>query len=384
MVPLAVFPGLFPEPAKGCHGIILMTTTMAKAGIIVSKEGLKVIDRSVDHSFSDALKAFSESFLPRTNDIVKARFGLSGSKPKTLEEIGKTYGITRERVRQILAGAFATVKQRRDDPVFVALSEKIESVIRDRSGIISVDELFSTLSPDSKTEAGAVSFFLECVKNVKEERETSDRIRSYAVAPFSFEEWDVVQDIALDVAQSAGHAQSEDDLFAKAKKKGLTVDRKTFFGYLAVSSRIRRNPFGQWGLADSSEITPRGTREKAYLVLKMNGSPIHFKEIARRIDESGLQKRGRATHPQTVHNELIKDSNFVLVGRGLYALSEWGFEKGTVREVIDSVLRANGKPMSREEIIAAVLRVRTVKRSTIVINLNSFFGKVGKDGYTVK
>lgn len=334
--------------------------------------------------FSDALKSFSGAFLPRTNDIVRARFGLSGVRPKTLEEIGKAYGITRERVRQILSGAFASVKQRREDPIFVALSEKIEAAVAERSGIVSVDELFSALAADSKAEAGAVSFFLECVKSVKEERETNDHIRSYAVAGFPFADWDAVQAIALDVARSVGHALTEDELFAKAKKKGLAVDRKTFFGYLVVSSRIRRNPFGRWGLAESSEITPRGTREKAYLVLRMNGSPMHFKDIAKRIDESGLQKHGRATHPQTVHNELIKDKNFVLVGRGLYALSEWGFEKGTVRDVIDSILRASGKPMSREDIIAEVLRVRTVKRSTIVINLNAFFGKAAKDLYTVK
>jgi hypothetical protein len=343
-----------------------------------------VVLGGVDESFYGALKLFSEAFLPRTSDIVRARFGLSGSKSKTLEDIGKTYGITRERVRQILSGAFASVKQRREDPVFVRVSERIESAVRNRSGIVSVDELFSALSSDSKTEAGSLSFFLECVKSVKEERETKNRVRAYAITGFQFDEWEAVHAMAYEVAQSVENALTEDAYYSKAKKKGIVVNRVTFFGYLSVSSLIRRNPFGRWGLADSNEITPRGTREKAYLVLKMNGSPMHFKEIAKRIDESGLQKRGRATHPQTVHNELIKDKKFVLVGRGLYALSEWGFEKGTVREVIDSVLRNGKVPMAREEIIDAVLQVRTVKRSTIVINLNTFFGKVGKDGYTVK
>ncbi len=334
--------------------------------------------------FYGRLKMFSEAFLPRTNDIVRARFGLSGSKPKTLEEIGKTYGITRERVRQILAGAFASVKQRREDPAFVWISERIESAVRDRSGIVSVEELFAVLAADSKTEAGSLSFFLECVKSVKEERETKNRVRAFAVTGFDFDAWEAVHTAALEIAQSVENALTEDAFYSKAKKKGITVNRGTFFGYLSVSSRIRRNPFGRWGLSDSNEISPRGTREKAYLVLKMNGSPMHFKEIAKRIDESGLQKRGRATHPQTVHNELIKDKKFVLVGRGLYALSEWGFEKGTVREVIDSVLRKGNAPMTRDEIIEEVLRVRKVKRSTIVINLNAFFGKVGKDRYTVK
>ncbi|NTW29952.1 MAG: hypothetical protein HGA33_01590 [Candidatus Moranbacteria bacterium] len=334
--------------------------------------------------FFDALNVFSEAFLPRTNDIVRARFGLSGSKPKTLEEIGKTYGITRERVRQILSGAFASVKQRRDDPMFVDISDRIAKAVDDRSGIVSDENLFSALAGDSKAETGALSFFLECVKSVKEERETPERVRAFVSTGFSFETWEAVHAIALAVANESGNAMTEDAFYAKAKKQSVSVDRSTFFGYLSVSSRVRKNPFGRWGLADSNEISPRGTREKAYLVLKMSGTPMHFKEIAKRIDETGLQKRGRVTHPQTVHNELIKDRKFVLVGRGLYALSEWGFEKGTVREVIDAVLRKEGSSMTREEIIEAVLRVRKVKRSTIVINLNAYFGKAGKERYTVK
>lgn len=335
-------------------------------------------------SFSDGLVSFSESFLPRTREIVRSRFGLSGTRPKTLEEIGKAYGITRERVRQILSGAFASVKQRREDPVFVALSDRISEAVAGRSGIVPVSELSAVLVHDSKAESGALSFFLECVKSVKEERETKNRVRSYAVVGFPYEEWDTVHSVALETLRSAEHALTEDEYFTQAKRRGLSVDRKKFFDYLSASSRIRRNPFGRWGLAESEEIAPRGTREKAYLVLKMHGSPMHFKDIAKGIDAAGLQKRGRATHPQTVHNELIKDGKFVLVGRGLYALSEWGFKKGTVREVIADILKKNGTPMSREAVIADVLRVRNVKTSTIVINLNAFFDKVGKDGYTAK
>ena len=40
--------------------------------------------------------------------------------------------------------------------------------------------------------------------------------------------------------------------------------------------------------------------------------------------------------------------------------------------------------MTRSEILDEVFRARTVKRSTVIINLNAFFEKIGKDGYTVK
>lgn len=334
--------------------------------------------------FLESLEVFSSLFLPRTKDIVWSRFGLSGKKPKTLEAIGQEYGITRERVRQILASAFTLVRQKREEKLFLSVSGRIESVIDDRGGIVAVPDLFSILAGASGREAGALAFFLECLRSVKELKETAVRERAYVVASFSPEEWDSVSAAADTALQESKRAMKEDELYRSVTKNGLAVTRKRFFDLLAVSARIRKNPFGYWGFADSDDISPRGTREKARLVLKMHGSPLHFKEIAARIDAAGLQKLGRKTHAQTVHNELIKDRNFILVGRGLYALSEWGYTRGTVRQVIGDILRKHGAPMSREEIIRAVSEVRTVKRSTIVINLNAFFEKVGKDGYTVR
>jgi predicted transcriptional regulator len=335
-------------------------------------------------SFVALLDTFTERLVPRTKAIVEARFGLVTGKMKTLEEIGNEYGITRERVRQILSAAFSSVKQHRDADSFMEASSRIEAALRDRSGIMGIPDLLGVLADGQSKERGALSFFLECLKTVKEERETADRVHVYRFAAFPETEWDVVIARAESVLLKSGEILSENELYGEAKKSGIVPDKKIFFDYLAVASRIEKNTFGLWGFSDSSEISPRGTREKAYLVLKMEGKPLHFKEIAARIDESGLQKKGKKTHPQTVHNELIKDKKFVLVGRGLYALAEWGYSRGTVKEVLDGILRTAGKPMKRSEILDAVFRVRTVKRSTIIINLNASFEKIGKDVYTVR
>ena len=73
-----------------------------------------------------------------------------------------------------------------------------------------------------------------------------------------------------------------------------------------------------------------------------------------------------------------------MVGRGIYALSDWGYKKGTVRDVIAEILRASGGPLSREEIIERVFKIRQVKKSTVVINLNTYFARAGKNVYTLK
>ncbi len=332
----------------------------------------------------EALLGFSSGFLPRTKDIVWARFGLSGKRPKTLEAIGKEYGITRERVRQIVVSAVSSVRGKRDDERFAKIADRIRQTIDERGGIVSVDDLFSILARDSREEAGALSFFLHCLRSVRETKETEKRVRAYVTDAFHEGEWKRVHRIAEEVLSVSGRVMKEGEFFRAAEAAGVAVEQKRFFDALSVSARIRKNPFGYWGFSNSDEISPRGTREKARLVLKMNGKPMHFKAIAAAIDEAGLQKWGRTTHPQTVHNELIKDRHFVLVGRGLYALVDWGYEKGTVRQVISGILGKAKGPMTRDEIIDAVLAVRTVKRSTIVINLNSFFEKMGKGRYTVK
>jgi hypothetical protein len=101
----------------------------------------------------------------------------------------------------------------------------------------------------------------------------------------------------------------------------------------------------------------------AYLALKRHGSPMHFGEVAKAISEL-FNKRA---HEATCHNELIKDKRFVLVGRGLYALTEWGYSRGVVKDVIKSILA--GGPLNKKEIVERVKRERYVKDGTILVNL---------------
>jgi DNA-directed RNA polymerase delta subunit len=160
------------------------------------------------------------------------------------------------------------------------------------------------------------------------------------------------------------------------------LEKEHFESYLKTSSMLAVNPFGHWGLLHWPEVNPKSTRDKAYLVLKYEKSPLHFRDIARRIDEHGLGRR-KMTNPQTVHNELIKDPVFSLVGRGVYGLREWGHEGGTVRDAIEKILKVSKRPMSRREICDEVSREKAVKATTILINLNMHFKKVGKDLYAL-
>jgi hypothetical protein len=146
--------------------------------------------------------------------------------------------------------------------------------------------------------------------------------------------------------------------------------------WLSLSKGIGSNPLAEWGRTSAPAIRIKGIRDYAYLAIKRHGSPMHFGDVAKAIGTLFSKK----AHIATTHNELIKDPRFVLVGRGLYALTEWGYKPGVVRDVIRGTIEENG-PMKKEDIIKQVKIARFVKDNTILVNLNdSRYFKRMKDG----
>lgn len=348
----------------------------------------KTVSQSKEEAwfFAPALERFLSRLSPRSRAIVEARFGVRGDKMKTLEEIGRSYDITRERVRQIINNAIKLLSREKEQPLFVEIAERIQSTLEEKNGIMQAEEFLDKLAPQSGKERGSLLVFVQCLSPIiKEEKETEEHSKIYALKDFSFVEWKKIKESAKEIFSEADQTLDEDNFFARFAEKKSDVSRQKLFNFIAVAKEVAHNVFGKWGLADWSDINPRGTRERVHLVLKTIGKPLHFREIATLIDKHGLQGgRKKQSHPQTVHNELIKDKRFVLVGRGVYALSEWGYKRGTVKEVLEEIFSRKKKPLSRDEALAEVLKVRQVKKSTILINLNTFFDRVGKDSYSVK
>src|SRR3989344_5090819 len=144
----------------------------------------------------------------------------------------------------------------------------------------------------------------------------------------------------------------------------------------SMSKKEGKNPLGEWGKASSPNIRIRGVKDYAYLVMKRHGTPLHFKEVADSIGKTFSKK----IHYATCHNELIKDPRFVLVGRGMYALAEWGYKKGIAREVIADILKREG-PLGKEDVIKKVNKERYFKKNTILVNLvNTKYFKKTKSG----
>jgi DNA-directed RNA polymerase delta subunit len=305
----------------------------------------------------------------RSQEIIKKRFGLRFPKGETLEKIGQEHGITRERIRQIIAEAIRGISAKSTHADFLEAEEKIIFTIKSNNGIIKETDIIEKFNSDGPKEANAIRFFANCSKKIFEIEEKGFLEKSWVVSE------EISQDVKRIIAEAEKIIQKERKLFAdqEISQKIMAVipdiKHEQVMNFLNVSARIKKDKFFKWGMSDWMEVNPKGTREKVYLILKQQGKPLHFTEIAFLIDKYKLGKR--KAHPQTVHNELIKNERFVLIGRGIYALREWGYFEGTIREIIEKILSQSGNPMKRQEIIDEVLKMRKVKKTTIMINLNN-------------
>ncbi len=312
---------------------------------------------------------------PRTREVLVRRFGLGNDNKETLQAIGEDYDVTRERIRQIESSGLSEVKPRRRK--FNSVYDFFGNQLRVAGGIRREDIYLSILGPS--TQKNYIFFLLMLEESLKRVRETESFYTLWTHNSSLLEDAQEALDFVTKKLEKKGKPVQDRELY-----QIVDADSPFFLEVLNASKKVARGPQGLWGLSDWSLIKPRGTKDRSYIVLKEKGKPLHFREIAKIINEGSIFSNGTKIHPQTVHNELIKHPEFVLVGRGTYALREWGYKPGTVKEVIERLLEENG-PMEQEELVKEVLERRMVKRNTVLLNLRNGENFVrGEDGkYTL-
>ncbi len=326
-------------------------------------------------------KKLMKDLKERDKYVLENRFGLVNEEKRTLESIGQEYDITRERVRQIQNAALKAIRKSDNYEEAKDIFVEIENLIKELGGVVSEEHFLNHISPDGIVQ-NHIHFHLVVGENFKKHKE-DDTFRA---------RWSVDGELAdkvHDALEKLHKDLTEDEIIAEEKlildfldrldgvQDGM-VDAEIARQFLNISKILGKNPLGDWGLSSSKNITVRGIRDYAYLVMKKNGSPMHFREVAEAIEETF----GKKANAATTHNELIKDDRFVLVGRGMYGLKEWGYKEGVVKDVIADMLFHNG-PMTKEEIIEGVLRERYLKKNTILVNLSNkdYFIKNNKGQY---
>lgn len=348
--------------------------------------------QNLKHNFEPSLivNKIVEQLKDREKSILIKRYGLKGNKIDTLESIGKEHGLTRERVRQIEKALIKNLKKSLPEhDHFVSSRDLLLSTIAEHGGVMAEDHLLTFLGIETDEDGNAVKFLLNLIIEVEGLEDDKEIKTSWITLSFNkdflkkfvSESKKILQDKKQPITPEVFlEAFKQSDFY---KQNIGQLNDKVVINFLHAAADIRKNPFGEYGLSHWNEIHPKDVGDKAYVILKHHGKPEHYSVITELINKHHFDKR--TAYKETVHNELIKDKRFILVGRGIYALAEWGYTSGVVADVIKDVLKKKGSPMSREEIVKAVLAHRMVKKNTILVGLSNkkYFKKVSKNMYTL-
>lgn len=366
----------------------------------------------------------------RERNVLTRRFGLHGQGKETLENIGKAHNLTRERIRQIETSSVKKLRQLKNLSEHInGLKKVISELLEEHGGLMEKEYLLNNLVSFSVEGAGSKAGNTETIhkshldflisKLLHDEFEEVNNSKVFKDSfKLKYESLDHLEELAVELLEQIEQAKkimSTDELIDYIKKlksyqvneEKLTTENnidisiaiknklfkenidlinenKPLYSILQAHKNIEQNKFGHWGLSDWREISPKTINDKIYLVLKNGDKHMHFVEIANRINEIGFDDR--KANPATVHNELILDDKYILVGRGLYTLKEWGYKTGTVADVIMEILAQSETPLTREAIIDKVLEQRLVKKSTIILALmdKELFEKKEDGKYGVK
>lgn len=313
---------------------------------------------------SNLIKVCLAGLNDRQQEILEGRYGLVKADSLTLAELGGQYGLTRERVRQIEALALKASKQKTGNSDFSEFVKNVTAVLKNSGGLKREDLLIGDLVKTSNVtpeQANRVKFLLEICGKFSFSKDDKDLFPYWYLT-----EADQKKAVGFisSLVKVADRSDFSASFAAVAKNSGL--NEATARNYAAVSKRVAMNIYGDLGLSDWPEINPKTARDWAYLVLKKEQKPLHFNDIAAAV----TKLRNKPAHAPTVHNELIKDENFVLVGKGTYTLKEFGVTPGTARVIIAHYLKQHG-PLSAKDVVKLVLKERLFKENTVLINLQN-------------
>jgi len=304
-----------------------------------------------------------EALAPKQREVIERRFGLKagkraasgefGFRRETLEAIGKDYGICRERVRQVEKAAMTKMKKRiagyREVPQVFGRHLKNAGGVREEAALL--EELGGgEFEPHVNFLLVLGGEFIRFAEN--------DPFKSFWAID------DQSAQAAKNFVSSAARFLEEKKSLAAIRELASSSGLKKSIAesYLGISLRVQKNRDGLYGLREWPEVNPKGIKDKIYLLFRKTGNPLHFTEVARQIEGSLVQ---------TVHNELIRDRRFVLIGRGKYALKDWGYVAGDVKDVILKIFGEENRPLTRREILDRVMKQRQIKENTVLMNLSN-------------
>lgn len=350
----------------------------------------------VEQNYQKTVNYLFKILPDRGREVISRRYGFAG-EPETLERIGEDFGVTRERVRQIEEAAFVQMRKSQEVKELEDIFRALYRHLSDHGEHRREERLLTDF--DTQKDAPVLLFLFDLGDAFSRRNETNERHAFWTTNKDGIGHLDnfidAVESRLGEIEKPLDTVTFWKEIEKIARQERVNLSRKALESWLDISKNIAQSRFNEWGLSHWPEILPKSVGDKAYIVLRREAKPLHFSDIVDKMNKVHFVpavrtnvgvRASRPAHAQTVHNELIKDNRFVLVGRGMYALKEWGYEPGTVKDVLVRVLKEAGGSMPVNKIIARVAKTRFVKPNTVVLNLQNkrLFSRTSRGEYALR
>ena len=343
-------------------------------------------NKSIVKSFEEILNSLSE----KERSVIERRVWLNWEK-ETLQNIWNSFSpsITRERVRQIEDSWIKKIGRIIKATLLTKIQEKAMHFIEMHWGVISKDRLINNIIKDLDLDPSINSWVLEfIIQSDYEIKKSKQKLgcKIYFFLPsVSKNTIEAVHKEALKVLKRKKDVISKNKLYEIISNNLKTEQRYSLTFIDSCLELFEDIIFWENNLVWLTKwkiLNPKTLKDKAIYVMKKEKIPMHFVDISNKITDM-LEEKVKVN---TIHNELIRNNEFVLIWRWIYALKEWGFNPWTVLDVIVDALEKKWEPMSTEEITKEVLKTRNVKQTTIYMNLQNkqVIERVGRNYYQLK
>ena len=328
-------------------------------------------NKNIVKSFGDILDSLSL----KEKNVIERRVWLFTEK-ETLQNIGNSFkpAITRERVRQIEESWIKKIWRIIKSTILKDVQDVANKYLELNWWIISRDKIITIIVKELNLESDVNAWILEAIiQSDYDIKKSKQKLWCKIYFSMPYVEKKVIDQVykeAQKILKKKKDVMKKIALYELISENVKTKDKLSLSFINSILDLYDDLVFWEdelIGLTKWKILNPKTLKDKAIYIMKREKVPMHFVDLSNKITDL----LGKTVKVNTIHNELIRNNEFVLIGRWIYALKEWWFIPWTVLDVIINILDKKWEPMSTEEITKEVLKTRNVKPTTIYMNLQN-------------
>lgn len=319
--------------------------------------------------------------------VITRRIGLENEQ-ETLQSIWNDFWITRERVRQIENAWIQKIWRILNWHELQTIQEKAKEILSMNWWLLIKDELLTLIAKDNNLDNDFNTSVLEIIlQSDFDLKKSKPKIKEKVYFYLPTINTKIVGKTLNSIMSFLKKRKDIDEInnictviVDELKEEYSDINKAFVNSVMNISLEIVKWEEKYAWLKKWKILNPTTLKDKSIYIFRKNKKPFHFIELTNKI----IDHFKEPVKVATVHNELIRNNDFVLIWRWIYVLKEWWYKSWTVLDMIIDVLSKSKEPMSSDDIINRVLKVRKVKPTTIYMNLQNkkYITRVWRNLYT--